>query len=937
MSFTTFKDLGLNRKLVNVIKKFGYVEPTRIQRKAIPLILEGHHTLIVSTTGSGKTEASLFPIYSKILNSSLEKTSNIYCIYITPLRALNRDIMRRMGEIGKALNIKVSVRHGDTPKNERRKIIRNPPHIIITTPETFQFILVGPRLRELLKNVKWVIIDELHELICSKRGTSLAVALERLSALSNRRVQRIGLSATIGDIDLAKRFLGGFRKVKVVTEDIKKPMTIIVDYPRSTSHDHLSEIHAIKPEFIARLRKMKDFIEKASLTIVFTNTRDLAEIIGLSLKDIFGVNTLVHHGSLSREVRLEAEEMLRKKAVKAVVATSSLELGIDVGYIDLVIQYGSPRQAIKLIHRIGRSGHREFETSKGVIIPAGGLDDILESAVIARRALNGFLEKPIVPTRSLDVLAHQVVGLTLEYGVLSIDKAFSIINKAYPYRGLDYETFRELITFLNEIGLIRYDGGFLKRTARSWKYYYEVTMIPDVRQYIVKDVVSGRVIGVLDEKFVITNCDVGSKFVLSGMVWEIISIDEECVHVKPSIKGIGVLPWWEGELIPVDFKVAREVGAFKRRVMVNDLSVLNMYPLSKEAKNAILEKIHCQKKEVGFIPSDKHVVIESLGKITIIHVHLGSRGTFTLSTIISYILRNMGFNAVLRSDPYRIFIIPSKPIRASLVAKILKNLSTISEEAFKEILENELKRTKLFKWYLFNVAKRFGAIRPGIPYNVVSRILPAYENTLMGTEALNEIITFKTDLNSSLKVLRDIKEGKVKILVYERNDPMPLTAEILGSQITFMEAAYEIPSIVKVFKERLLSKRVKLACIKCGSVLGIIRIKDLPERLHCRKCGSGLLTVLSPDDREVEDVIRKRIRGLKLNPYEKSVLRDEILKADLVLRFGRYAVLALSTYGVGPKTAAKVLGELVYSEDNFYKALLKAEIDFIRTRKYWST
>jgi len=936
MSTIKFEDLGLNRKLINVIKKFGYVEPTRIQRKAIPLILKGYHTLVVSATGSGKTEASLFPIYSKILDLGLEKMSNVYCIYITPLRALNRDIMRRMGKVGRALNIKVSVRHGDTPKNERRKIVRNPPHIIITTPETFQFLLVGPRLRELLRNVKWVVIDELHELICSKRGISLAVALERLSVLSNQRIQRIGLSATIGDVDLARRFLGGFRKVKVAIEDVKKPMSIIVDYSKPIlDDDYLMNAYLIRPEFAARLRKIKEFIGKTGLTIVFTNTRDLAEIVGLNLKKIFGVNVLVHHGSLSREVRLKAEEMLRKKSVKTIVATSSLELGIDIGFVDLVIQYGSPRQATKLIHRIGRSRHKEFETSKGIIITTDNLDDILESAVIARRALNGILEKPIMPAGSLDVLAHQIVGLALEYKVLDINKAFSIISKAYPYRDFDYETFKELIKFLNEIGVIRYRGELLGRTAKSWKYYYEVTMIPDVRQYAVKDIVTGKVIGMLDEKFVIANCDVGSKFVLSGMVWEVIGIGEECVYVKPTIKDLGILPWWEGELIPVDFKVAREVGAFKRRVFNNDFSALDMYPLSEEAKNIILEKIRCQKSKVGFIPSDRHVVVESLGKIAIIHIHLGSRGTFTLSTLISHMLRSTGLNFILKNDPYRVFIISSKFIKADFIVKILESLCSTTKHVLRTMLADELKRTKLFKWHLFNVAKRFGALKPGVSYSAVLRILPTYENTLIGLEALNEIITFRTDLDSVLKVLRDLRDGKIKLLVYKEKDPMPLTAKILSAQITFIEASHEIPSIVKAFKERLLNKKVKLVCVKCGYVFNNVRVRDLPERLQCRKCGAGFLTVLSPNDVEAENIIRKRARGLKLSSFEKNVLKDEILKADLVLRFGKYAVIALSTYGVGPKTAARVLGEIVYGEENFYKALLKAEMDFIRTRKYW--
>ncbi len=928
----------LNPKLVSVIKKFGYLKPTRVQEKAIPLILENYHVLIISATGSGKTEAAFFPIYSKILDNGLEKFERTFVLYITPLRALNRDILRRMEKIAKSLGIKVSIRHGDTPKSERRKLVKNPPHVLITTPETFQFLLVGPRSREILRNIRWVVVDEIHEIISNKRGIALAVALERLAKLCKHRIQRIGLSATIGDIDLAKKFLGGFRHVEVVIEDFIKPMNIAVEYPTITQEDKISSNnYGVKPGFIARLRRIKELISNIRSSVVFTNTRDLAEIVGLKLKAIFNIDVAVHHGSLSREVRVKAEEKLRKGEVKTVIATSSLELGIDIGYIDFVVQYGSPRQAVKLIHRVGRSGHREFEVSKGVVIPAESLDDVLESAVIVRRALRGNLEKPVVFTNSLDVLAHQIVGLVLEYRALSVDEIYSLIKKAYPYKNLKPELLKEVISLLSNMRLVMLSGNIIKRTNKSWKYYYEVSMIPDVKQYVVKNAITGETVGMLDEKFVIINCEPGSRFILSGRTWEVVGLDGAYVYVKPAAENVGILPWWEGEIIPVDFKVSREVGALKRRLADGDYNALLAYPINPNAKKIIIRKINEQKRKTGFVPSDRNIVIESLGKITIIHVHLGNKGNFTLSTVISHMLKNQGFSVDAKNDPYRIFIISDKPLKANIIVKTLKSICSASTAELREILEREIVEDRLYLWFLFNVAKRFGALKRDVSFSEVMRILPAYKDTLIGLEALNEMLLSKADLTPVVNVLNGIRKGKVNIMVYENSEPMPLTLDLFKTQTLYSEIMYKVPSMIEVFKKRILSKKVKLVCIMCGQTYGIVRIENLPRRVTCKKCGSGFLTVLSPSDTDTEYIIKKRIKGVRLSADEKAILKEEVLKADLVLRYGKYAIIALSTYGVGAKTAAKVIGEIIYGEESFFKALLDAELNFLRTRKYWGT
>ena len=372
------ESLGLLPAILEALSKLKFEAFTEPQRLAVPRIFAGRNALVIAPTGIGKTEAAMLPILHRILT---EKPEPVSCLYITPLRALNRDMLRRMTFFGEQLGIRVAVRHGDTSPKERAAQTRHPPDVLITTPETFQILFTGRRVRDQLRTVKWVVIDEIHELAGNDRGAQLAIGLERLVELVGHDVQRIGLSATVGSPDEVAAFLGGVgREVEVIQVPIPKGIRIAVEVPLPSDEDkamaerlHLQEVQA------AAIRRCHELIESHRSTLFFVNTRDTAEFLSSRLKLAFPDASLgVHHGSLFKDVRVQMEDDFKAGVLKSLICTSSLELGIDVGTADFVLQYNSPREVSRLVQRIGRSGHGVGEVSDGL-----ALDRALEGVGIA--------------------------------------------------------------------------------------------------------------------------------------------------------------------------------------------------------------------------------------------------------------------------------------------------------------------------------------------------------------------------------------------------------------------------------------------------------------------------------------------------------------------------------------------------------------------------
>jgi len=938
---------ALCRPLQEALERLGYREATEPQRRAMPLIHAGESVLLIAPTGTGKTEAALLPIFDLLLRSSHLLGSGISILYVTPLRALNRDILRRMAQLAEGLGMRVAVRHGDTSASERRRQALRPPDMLITTPETLQILLPAKVMRRHLSQVRWVVVDEVHELVGDKRGVQLSVALERLKDLAGRDFQRIGLSATIGSPERVKAFLqGSGREVKVVYVPMPRGMKVEVEAAEALEGGEAEELKA-SGEVAARLKRLMELIEGHRSILVFTNTREAAELLASRLRAAKpALSVEAHHGSLSKEARMEAEEGLKEGEVKALVCTSSLELGIDVGRVDLVVQYMSPRQATRLVQRVGRSGHRAWEAPKGVIL-ALTADDALEAAVIASKALKGELEEVEVHERPLDVLAHQLVGLALDKHRVSVEEAYRLIKGSWFYRSLSWEDFSSVVEYLEGAGFLRRRGSQLApRPDRAWTYYFEnASMIPDAKSYAVVEVASRRKIGELDEEFVAVHGRPGLRFILAGRPWRMVGVGDEEVLVEAEEDVAGAIPSWVGELIPVPFEVAREVGRL-RRVMVeacakglDPASALSELAMNEEARRKAAAAIREQLASGVPVADDSRIVVEGLGRMVVVHACLGSKVNESLGMLLAGVLSGrLGESVGYRSDPYRILLLFQREVKGWLVAQAVKELAGGGglEEPFRALV----KSSHLYRWRLLHVARRFGAVGRDVKLSMARRLSKLFEGSPMERAAVEEVLVEKLDLAKLSEVLAEVAGGKVAVEVYEGSaeagaSPMAYGILDLASSCGLMPPAKPTRLILDALKRRLMERDVKLLCMFCGQWESIRKVGYLPEEVKCPKCGAKFVAVTWRGDEELPKALRKHLRKQGLSEGEREALRRGQLSAGLMLAYGRRAAIAMAARGVGPHTASRILGRPHKDEDEFYLDILEAEREYAATRPFW--
>ncbi|HYU05988.1 MAG TPA: DEAD/DEAH box helicase, partial [Thermoplasmata archaeon] len=470
-----------------------------MQARAIREIRSGSHVLIVAPTGSGKTEAALFPILESL---GLGERGGIRALYITPLRALNRNLIDRIQRLVASTGLTAAVRHGDTPTSDRRKQAANPPDILITTPETLQAILSGKLMQRHLKAVRYVVVDEVHQFAGDRRGIQLAVGLQRLRRIMERDFQRIGLSATVGHPDAIASLFGGENPLEILLAPLEKRYDYRVEWPRPIDKDfETARDFYITPEAAAGLSAIDDSLDESRSTLVFVNARPLAELLGSRLAMV-RQDVAVHHGSLPREERERVEAGFKGGEIKGLVSTSTLELGIDIGTVDRVVQYNSPRQVTSLIQRVGRSGHTLDRTSKGLVLAVSS-DDAIESLAAVQAAQEQDLEPLHIHRLALDVFAHQIVGCALDQGgTAPWSEILSTIRTADPYRELEDVPAERVAEFLAHLGVVRHEGERIRVTPKGRRYYFEnLSTIRDERRYPVLDLTSQRQVGILGEEF----------------------------------------------------------------------------------------------------------------------------------------------------------------------------------------------------------------------------------------------------------------------------------------------------------------------------------------------------------------------------------------------------------------------------------------------------
>ncbi len=619
----------------------AFAAPTPAQEQAWPAIASGEHVLISAPTGSGKTLAAFLYGIDRLATESREAEQKIRLVYVSPLKALSYDIDRnlRVPLRGIGAEISVAVRTGDTPQKERQAMLREPPDILITTPESLYLMLTG-RAQELFAGTQWCIIDEIHAVASTKRGAHLALTLERLSAAAGSEVQRIGLSATQNPLEEVGRFMvGPKRTCRIVDTGVRKQLDLRIHVPvesmvepddgvggNQIELDPLAGGEATRrsiwPAIYPELLKL---IEAHRSTILFVNSRRAAERLALRLNDLAEKEIArAHHGSLAREERLVVEEMLKAGELPCLVATSSLELGIDMGAVDLVIQVESPKSVARGLQRIGRAGHSVGDISRGRIFPKFRAD-LLECAVVAKRMRDGEIETTVVPRNALDVLAQQIVAIAAaapEDQPVAVDDLEQLVTRTYSYAELSRKQLENVLDMLDgrypssefselrpRIIWDRITGTIKARPGARQLAVTNAGTIPDRGLYSVT-LPDGRRVGELDEEMVY-EARPGQTFLLGASTWRIEEIGRDRVIVTPAPGLPGAVPFWKGDSVGRPRELGEAIGAFARTAVSETPEQLQAeYDLDPLAAKNLLDFLTEQQEATRVIPSDQAIVIE---------------------------------------------------------------------------------------------------------------------------------------------------------------------------------------------------------------------------------------------------------------------------------------------------------------------------------------
>lgn len=832
--FTDEESLGCLAGYVRTWFTRNFKELTPPQRYSFKLICQGNNVIITAPTGSGKTLAGFTTILSELfkMGESGKLADSVYCVYISPLKALDNDVKKNLmvplaeirdiaSEGGVDLpEVRVAVRTGDVPPEEKQRQLKMPPHILITTPESLAVLLNAPKFSEHLRTVRWVVVDEIHELASNKRGVHLSLSLERLRELTGGDFLRVGLGATLHPLKEAARYLVGLengaeRSCSVVDVSWYKPYDLRLLCPVEdlihTSADHLNR------EMYSLLDKM---ITEHATTLVFTNTRSGTERVVFHLKDKWGDkytdDTIgAHHGSLSRETRLDVEDRLKQGLLKAVVCSTSLELGIDIGYIDLVAQIGSPKSVTRAVQRIGRSGHKFRDVAKGRII-ALDRDDLVECAVMLRSAKEKRLDEIMIPKNCLDVLAQHVVGM----GLMSkwrVDEALAVIRRSYPYRKLKKETFISLLHYLaghyaeledrkvyGKIWFEEEEGVFGRRGKYTRVIYYlNLGAIPDEVKIDVYLLPGKRYIGGIEEGF-LERLKPKDIFVLGGKLYKFrYARGMRCYVEAAPREALPTIPAWFSEMLPLSFDLAQEIQKFRQtlrgKLMRGEGAeeivpwLLENYPLDSYSANSIYSYFNEQHR-YALIPAKDEILVEETHdlegrRFLVFHSLFGRRTNDALSRGIAILLAEQIRHSIG-------VIISDNGFALHLPEHGKVDVDGLFEDLWKsdleEMLKKSVRKTELMKRRFRHCAARsFLVLRNYKGYRISVSRQQMNSQTLLNVcesvdkdfpviaETYREILEDILDIERAKLVISWIKEEKVRIIKTESEVPSPFAHNLI--------------------------------------------------------------------------------------------------------------------------------------------------------------
>jgi ATP-dependent Lhr-like helicase len=826
--------------------------PTPPQRRGWAEIQAGRDTLIAAPTGSGKTLAAFLACVDQLVRDGLEGRleDRTEVLYVSPLKALGNDIQKNLAEpllgisaaaaeLGLTLpEIRTSVRSGDTPSSERQAMLRRPPHLLLTTPESLYLLLTSTRGRQMLSTVRTVILDEIHAVADDKRGAHLSLSMERLAELTGAPLRRIGLSATQHPIEEIARFLVGSSRIDaggnpdcaIVDETRLRDLDLAIEIPKSpleavASGEHWGEVYDRVAEMVAEHRT----------TLVFVNTRRLVERVAHALGVRLGESAVAaHHGSLSRQHRLKAEEQLKRAEVKVVVATASLELGIDVGAVELVCQIGSPRSLSVGVQRIGRSGHSFGATPKGRFFPLTR-DELIECAALVRGLRKGRLDRIEVRRWPLDILAQQIVALAACEG-WEEDRLFDVCRKAWPYAALPREEFDKVVQLLSggvapgrgrAMAHLHRDGVHHRVTGRRGARLAALTSggaIPDQANYAVVAEPEGLTVGSLDEDFAIESM-AGDIFLLGNTSWKIRRIETGRVRVEDAHGAAPSIPFWNGEAPGRSAELSEEVSALRAEIepmletpqpAARWLAAEGAMPLPG-AEQAVAY-LAAGRASLGALPTQQTLIAERFfdeagGMQLILHAPFGAR----LNRAFGLALRkrfcrsfNFELQAAATDDGILLSLGPQHSFPLDAVFEFL------SPNGVREVLEQAVLGAPMFgvRWR-WNATRSLALLRNPAGRKVPPPILRMRSEDLLAAvfpqqaacqenvtgpieipdhplvqETLRDCLTEALDFEGLEALLHRMASGELRLLARDLPEPSPLCYELLNSHpYTFLDDA----------------------------------------------------------------------------------------------------------------------------------------------------